>query len=183
MHIQEKCAEAYEKHKHLKLAANDVGIPWQTVYVHLKRAGIAVTGDKLRYGSDTDKLAARAELLFSTLVPDAINCNAKKFQSKVDFVVNGHSVDVKSSRLQEKNGKPTRLAFSLKKQELLADFFVCFGFVDDKSSHCLLIPSEIAKNYQTMSVSITNRSSKWWDYEIDKNDLADFFNSLGSKSF
>jgi len=41
--------DAYEKHKNLKLAANDVGLPWQTVYVHLKRAGVPVVGDKLRF--------------------------------------------------------------------------------------------------------------------------------------
>jgi len=28
----ERCAKAYEKHKHLKRAAMEVGIPWQTVF-------------------------------------------------------------------------------------------------------------------------------------------------------
>ena len=52
----------YEKHKNLKLAANELGVKWQTLYVQLRNRGVPITGDKSRYGSDKDRLAARAEL-------------------------------------------------------------------------------------------------------------------------
>ena len=57
-------AIAYEKHKNLKIDAQEIGIKWQTLYLRLKNQGIAVIGDKLRYGSDRDKLSAKAEAIF-----------------------------------------------------------------------------------------------------------------------
>ncbi|MDG4870278.1 hypothetical protein P8631_19990, partial [Guyparkeria sp. 1SP6A2] len=85
--------------------------------------GEPVTGDKLRYGSDTDRFAARAERKFNELVPFAMSQNEKKFQSKVDFMVGDSTIDVKAANL-----KNNRWSFSLKKQENIADFFVCFAF-------------------------------------------------------
>lgn len=58
MNVQQRCVEAYRQHQNLKIAAQHVGIPWQTVYVHLRKAGEPVTGNKLKYGSETDRLAA-----------------------------------------------------------------------------------------------------------------------------
>jgi len=89
MNIATKCVKSYEKHKHLKTVGKELGVPWQTVYVHLKNSGVAVTGDKLRYGSNTDKLAARGENYFQQLVPYANNHNETEFQSKIDFDVTG----------------------------------------------------------------------------------------------
>lgn len=50
-------SDAYEKHKNLKLAAEELGIKWQYLYVILRKEGVAVCGDKSRYGSDKDRLA------------------------------------------------------------------------------------------------------------------------------
>lgn len=180
MDIQQECIAAYRRHKNLKLAAGDVGIAWQTVYVHLRNAGEPVTGDKLKYGSETDKLAAKGERIFSELVPFAHDTNADKFQSKIDFIVRGHLVDVKTSRLKQSNkaSKLRRWAFCLKKQEMIAGFFVCFGLADDedRQAKTLLIPGEIARRYQT--ISLNERGGKWADYEVDPLTLADFFKSL-----
>lgn len=180
--LTQRCVVAYAKHKHLKLASNDVGIPWQTVYVYLRRAGIQVTGDKLRYGSDTDRLAAIAEQHFQRLVPSAKDQNSTKFQSKVDFFVYGFGVDVKSSRLHDAGlGKSKKWAFSVKKQEAVADFFVCFAYADD-SQHVvrtLLIPGEIAKHYT--NISLPEWGGKWADYEVDPDSLEQFFASLKAK--
>ena len=52
-------AEAYSRHMNLKLAAHELGMKRQTLYYRLKRAGVPVVGDKLRHGSDRDRLAAR----------------------------------------------------------------------------------------------------------------------------
>ena len=36
--------ESYSRLKNLKLVELETGIKWQTVYTHLKKAGVAVTG-------------------------------------------------------------------------------------------------------------------------------------------
>ena len=177
--ITQQCIEAYSKHKNLKLAANDVGIPWQTVYVHLRKANVPITGDKLKYGSETDKLAARAEQRFLRLVPEAQDQNTRQFQSKVDFVVNGMSVDVKASRLHSAgSGQSRRWAFSVKKQEFCADFFVCFAYEQegDAVSAVLLVPGETARKHST--ISLPQAGGRWRDYEVQEADLASFFSDL-----
>lgn len=183
MDIQQSCVEAYRNHKNLKLAAVDVGIPWQAVYVHLRNAGEPVTGDKLRYGSDSDRLAARSEQEFLRLVPSAKDNNRAKFQSKIDFHVRGYGVDVKASRLRlsSKNCKVKRWAFCTKKQEMTADFVVCFGLgSDDESlSKVLLIPGEIVRKF--MTISLSELGGKWDDYVVEASDLAEFFDSLPLK--
>lgn len=179
MDIQQQCVTAYRRHKHLKLAAKDVGIPWQTVYVHLRRAGEPVTGDKARYGSDKDRLAAKIERHFKQLVPFAEDMNRKGFQAKYDFRVNGHLVDVKSARpvKSSKNTDKKRWAWSSKKQESGADFFVCFACDEDgEPVKCLLIPGEVARTY--VSISLSCNGGKWGGYEVDESALAEFFMSM-----
>ena len=144
------------------------------VYIHLKKKGVAVVGDKLKYGSETDKLAARGEALFQKLVPFAEDQNKIKFQSKIDFKIGNLNIDVKTS-----TAKNNRYSFSLKKQELLADFFVLFGYLNDEPRHAFLIPHEVMKNYQTISLSFSAKG-KWWDYEIDMNDINSFFKEVAA---
>lgn len=179
MSIQAKCVDAYRRHKHLKMAANEVGIPWQTMYVHLRRAGEPVTGNKLKYGSSADRLAALGEKKFLSLVPEAKDMNRRKFQSKVDFFVHGYSVDVKCSMLNRSSAGTDRRrwAFCIKKQEAIANFFVCFGFNDERQiAACLLIPGEIARHMTTINLPETG--GKWRDYEMCPGDLKSFFDSL-----
>lgn len=180
MDVRQKCIEAYERHKHLGLAAQEVGIPWQTVYVHLRNADVSVTGDKARYGSDSDRLATRGEEYFKSFVPFAEDQNKKQFQPKFDFLVNGHKVDVKSSsqRKSNKAAKTLRWAFYSKKQESTADFFVLIGFTKDDPTHVWLIPGEISRKYTTISISQSASGGKWWDYAINPNHLADFFKAI-----
>lgn len=133
--IQQQCVEAYRQHQNLKIAAQHIGIPWQTVYVHLRAAGEPVIGNKAVYGSDKDRLAVLGESLFDRLVPFAENENRKKFQSKVDFFVLGYGVDIKTAtpRIGHKSQSTERWAFSLKKQEMVADFVVCFCMDKDRT--------------------------------------------------
>lgn len=180
MNKTEMCVAAYQKHKHLKLAGEEIGVPWQTVYVHLRLAGIPVVGDKSRYGSASDRLAALSEAEFVKLVPAARNQNKTLFQSKIDFFVHGYGVDVKASRpkRQSRKAKTRRWAFSLKKQELVADFFVCFAYGDDgEIEHAFLIPGEIVRHYSTLSIAAT-KIGKWWAYKIEPGALNEFFDSL-----
>jgi hypothetical protein len=176
--IQEAATESYGRLKNLKLVGQELGIPWQSVYVHLKQAGVAVTGDKARYGSDKDRLAAKAECEFKSLVHSALDNNEGKWQAKVDFVVGNVSVDVKASTLKisNKRCKVKRWAFSVKKQEFCADFIVCFCFYDS-GYRLLLLPGEIVRKYQTISISEESKG-KWLDYEIEPSELNRFFEDI-----
>ena len=180
----EKAIEAYGRHKNLKIAAAEVGIPWQKLYLILRKAGIPMVGDKLRYGSDRDKLAALAECEFHRLVPDAVSMNKIRWQAKYDFTVHGFRVDVKSSMPRRLNKKYSAesWAFSFKKQSLECDFICCFCVSHDRTiNHVLLVPSEFFAGIQTVSVSC-NGGSKWLDYTIAANDLSEFFAELKERA-
>lgn len=175
-------SDAYAKHMNLKLAADELGIPWHTLYLTLKKEGVAVVGDKLRYGSDRDRLAAMAEVEFSRLVPKAKNMNAIDFQSKHDFEVGALKVDVKCSmpRRLNKKSNAKSWAFSFKKQSLICDFICCFCKDENKNTvKVLLVPSEFFKSLQTVSVSC-NGNSKWLNYSMEPSDLATFFDAMTS---
>lgn len=175
----EACIAAYSHLKNLKLVGLETGIPWQSVYVYLKRAGVAVTGDKSRYGSNKDRFAACGEQEFQRLVPAAINLNRETFQSKIDFRVGSLNIDVKASLAHFSNARSQarRWAFSMKKQEMLADFIVCFGFHNETTYALFLLPGEVIRKYQTISIPLSG-NSKWLDYKIEPEELAPFFNSL-----
>jgi hypothetical protein len=168
----------YDTHKNLKIVGEVSGIPWQTVYYKLKKIGVSIIGDKSKYGCDKDKLASKGELLFKTLVPFAENLNEKSFQAKVDFDVFGYKVDVKTSNARKANVKLSSLrwAFSLKKQESIADFFVCIGFKGDDYL-IFMIPGEIFRHYSTVSIACSG-NSKWYQYQINPDELQDFFKNM-----
>lgn len=172
--------EAYRKYRNLKVAAMELNIPWQTLYVHLKKANEPVIGDKLRYGSHRDKIGAFGEAEFRRLVPFATDRNNSGYQAKYDFDVCGLKVDVKTGNLRQLNKRYPHKSwsFSFKRQALICDFICCFCIEDDKSiAHVLLVPSELFKDLQTVSVS-KNGASKWMDYKIEQEDLAKFFLDL-----
>ena len=174
---QQKCVMAYRKHKHLGLAGEEIGMPWQTVYWHLKKCGEPVTGDKKKHGSTKDRFAARAEEMFHRIVPEAIDQNDLKYQAKFDFLLHGIKIEIKASSLRSKpNGG---WCFSLKKQTHEADFFVCFGYDKEKEiSHCFIFPSEIVSGMSSLRVGFHAHEGavgKWSCYEVDINHLANFF--------
>ncbi len=177
-------AEAYSRHMNLKLAAHELGMKWQTLYYRLKRAGVPVVGDKLRHGSDRDRLAARAERMFAELVPEASPLNAQRFQAKFDFDVNGHKVDVKAAIAGVKQKRsPGSLAwsFSFKRQSLVCDFIVCFCMESCESIvRVLLVPSEFFTGIQTVTVPVMGRS-KWHEFTVEPHELRQFFAGMGRK--
>ena len=176
--MDDKIKTAYARHMNLKLAASELGMKWQNLYVNLRRLGVPVVGDKARYGSDKDRLAAKAELEFTKLVPFAEDQNNIKFQSKFDFLVGNEKVDIKASKLNQgsRNFSALRWSFSVKKQEFCADFIVCFAMLDI-GYRIFLIPGELVRNYQTISIS-EKGNSKWLQYEISSNELSEFFKEL-----
>lgn len=178
------CVARYRDLKNLKLVGAELGIPWQTVYVRLKRAGEPVTGDKARYGSDSDRLAARGERWFSRVIPEAEDQNGRKFQSKVDFIVRGLGVDVKTARPVTSPRGVLQWAWSVKKQEMVADHFVCIALTDRTDDagvyRALLIPGELARNYQTIRASHNGKAmvGKWSQYACTSSELFNFFQEL-----
>ena len=190
MSIQDECVQKYSELKHLKLTGQVLGIPWQTVYVHLKNAGVSVTGDKARYGSVSDRLACCAEKMFAKSVPEAQDNNGLRFQATVDFEISGFLIDVKAAMLKkqrvEKSGKKTgaRWAFCISKQKDVSDFFVLYALSGESGepfiNHIFLLPKEIATTKTTISIP-QNLKSKWADYEIQEHELRSFFNALPSK--
>lgn len=169
---------AYDKHKNLKQAASDIGMKWQTLYWYLKRENHPIVGNKSQYGSDKDRFAAKAEADFKKMIPSAIDMNKEKFQSKYDFEIHNLKVDVKASNLRTLNNpsKSSRWAFSLKKQEMIADFIVGMAYKNDELFKLFLFPSEQIRFMQSISIS-EHGSEKWGDYEVSKEELQEFFES------
>lgn len=175
--IEQACISSYGKLKNLKLVGDELGIAWQTVYVHLRKAGVPVTGDKARYGCAKDRLAAFTERLFAEDVPHAKDSNATQFQASIDFDVGGWSVDVKAATLLAWQKDSARWGFSINKQKDKADFFVLYALDSAESRnvvHVFLMPNEIATARTTISIPASMKS-KWADYEIKRDDLAGFF--------
>lgn len=167
---------AYDKHKNLKLAAADIGMKWQTLYWYLKRENHPVIGSKSEYGSDKDKFAAKAESDFKKIIPSAIDMNKETYQSKYDFKINNLKVDIKASNLNRgtNDSKYMRWAFSLKKQEMFADFIVGMAYKNNKLYKLFLFPSEQVRFRQTITIS-ERGSKKWSEFEISSDDLQEFF--------
>lgn len=173
--MYQKEIKTYRKHLHLKLAAEELGIPLPTLYWRLKKAGEPVIGNKKEHGGESDKIAAIGEDRFKKLISFAEDNNANEFQSKVDFTVNGYKVEVKTARLKGGGRGNKRWAFSLKKQEKIADFFICYALNNDLTTNRILfIPADIVKTYQTLSLSLNK--SKWNDFAVSESDLIEFFN-------
>lgn len=185
MNKTEICVESYSRLKNLKLVEEETGIKWQTVYWHLKKAGVSVTGDKKRYGSSSDKLARDYEEYFKKIVPEAVDNNESQFQSTIDFYVGSLSVDVKVSRLQvsgvSRKGKSfsSRWAYCISKQKDIADIFILFALDENENvKHIFAIPNDIAVNHSTISIPVSMRS-KWAEFEINQDDIREFVVSLG----
>lgn len=184
----EKMKEVYDKYKNLKIAAKELGIVWQTLYWNLSSVGHPVVGDKERYGSPTDKMAAALEKRFKEMVPYAEDYNKDKFQASVDFEVRGVSVDIKAATKKDgyksnpRKNPSFRWAFSTKVQEKCSDFMVMFCMTGTccedygEIEKILLIPKEFYHNKQSISVSCTQ--SKWYDFEVSEKELREFFDSF-----
>jgi hypothetical protein len=166
--------ESYERHKKLKASADELGMCFQTLYWHLKKAGISCSGDKERYGSAKDRFGAAAELEFQNIVPYAEDQNKKHYQPKIDFLVKGVKFEIKSAKRQclGVGAGGDRWSFSIKKQIEDADFFVLFGFSQSGDVESIfLVPAELIATKTTVSVSC-NGSSKWHDYVLSREELA-----------
>jgi len=146
----------------------------------LVAANEPVTGDKERYGSESDRFARLAEKHFKELVPYADDQNESKFQSKFDFQVGHLKIDVKCARpaIKQTSSKVKSWAFSVKKQRLIADMILCIGYdEDDQPEVYLLIPGPVARNCGTITLS-KSKKGKWMDFAVEKHEIKPFFDEL-----
>lgn len=157
------------------MAAEELGMKWQTLYWNLIKVGHPVTGDKSRYGSGSDLLAAAAEKHFNELVPSATCQNINEYQAKFDFDIYGLKVDIKAANPTAITAKYPykRWNFSIKKQRLSADFIVCIAYENSRPHRYLLLPKEMI--CEQTGISLGERNGKWSDYEIAPEDLQPFF--------
>ena len=176
-----KMVSLYQELKHLKLVGEELQIPWQTVYWWLKKEGVEVTGDKSRYGGIQDQIGLIGERLFREDCPRATDENSNKFQAKYDYTLGEIKIDVKTSFVRQTKGRIEgriypRWGFNCRTQQE-ADFIVCYcldGEFDDYTvEHTLLIPNEMVRGMQTLSV--TKGGSKWLDYSVSRDELKAFF--------
>lgn len=172
----------YRELKNTKLVAAELGIAPATAYWRLRRAGEPVTGDKTRYGSDTDKLAARGERWFKRVIPWAEDQNHLGFQAKVDFIVGGQRVDVKTSRPKLTKSGVITWAWSLRKQRGAVDHFVCIALSsrdDNPGVHtALLVPDAIAGDTLRVSHDRIALRGKWARAARSSSELRTFFQEI-----
>ena len=187
MNLEEKskiCLESYSRLKNLKLVEKETLIPWQTVYWHLKKTNTPVTGNKCIYGSSIDKFAHIGESFFNKIIPYAENQNLISFQPKIDFIIKGYGVEVKSAKLTPTDSVH-RWCFSLKKQRKVADFFVLMAFNNEGSelSHLFLVPNDMLRdNLQTISITRDLNRTKWKDFLISEWELKEFFDLIDPRN-
>ncbi|RUR52739.1 hypothetical protein ELY40_11865 [Vreelandella populi] len=177
--------DSYERLKNLKLVALETGVKWQTVYWNLKKAGVEVCGDKARYGSASDRIAVIGEQRFLKAVPFAEDNNKGKWQASVDFSIGEVTVDVKASlpcpagRTPQGKSFSAKWSFCINKQTDVADYFVLYALNESgkEPEGVFLIPREIAASKSTISIPTTLKS-KWADYSVKENELAEFFEMI-----
>lgn len=170
--IEEKIA-SYKKHQNLKIAAKELGMSFQTLYWQLKKEGVAITGNKERYGTEKDRFGLLAERMFQEIFPAAKDQNNVKHQAKYDFALGELKIDIKASKRASLGvgAGGDRWAFSIKRQINDCDFFVMFAF--SKSAEIediFLIPAELIVALSSISISC-NGKSKWHAYSVTKEEL------------
>jgi len=139
--------------------ARRIGSTPGAVGYHLYKAGVTLTGDKLRYGCERDKQARKAELFVLSQLNGAVDHNAAQFQPKTDVTYRGFRIEVKSSVLQHRRGQLI-LSFMVEKQPHIVDLFVCVGYFnsnDDVPLTVYVIPGHLAPRW-CIKITLTGRS-------------------------
>lgn len=160
--------------------------PWRAL-PWLREANLLKGTDRLVYGTAQQKYGREAEIEFGRLVLDAIDCNEniRENNPAYDFVLNGLKVDVKCGMPRGRRGQweftPERS--SEKKRggkKIHPDAFVLFAMTGKTFADgylLFLFPASLVLG-QTM-VSITpDKPSRWWDFEIEPDELADALHEM-----
>lgn len=155
--------------------------PWRAL-PWLQKANLLHGTDRLVYGTAQQQYGRQAEIEFSRLVLDAIDCNENLRENNpaYDFVLEGLKIDVKCGMPRGRRGQweftPERSSDKKRgRKKVYPDAFVLFaltGKVFEDGYRLFLFPAAFVLG-QTM-VSITpDKPSRWWDFEIEPDELAD----------
>lgn len=175
----------YRNNGNLKAITLDTGLKVWIVSRTLEQLGIAPNWASYKERTETGNVGDWAEEEFKRLVPGALDMNMQYQMNNpgFDFMVNGKTVDVKSS-----NTRATRTSdqyyFRLRreKDDELPDFF-CVFLIKDRNKepggdnyHILLIPKEVLPDIKK-SISIVPKDRKanstmYWDFEVEPVALA-----------
>lgn len=90
--------DAYAASGDMRAAAALAGMNMLTAFRLLKMSGAMLVSDRLKFGSDGQKMGALAEVEFQRLVPNARQMNTNQNQHPgFDFLVGSNRIDVKAS--------------------------------------------------------------------------------------
>lgn len=166
--------DSYKRLGSIPAVTQETGCPPYIVFKWLKFRKMLKPTDGMKYGSASSKKGFEAEVEFKKLVPFAMPAN-EHLQSNCpsfDFDINGCSVDVKLSGIR--SGKRYEFKTSGRKH-FSCDFYVVFCLTGESISEgyrLLVIPAEIADTVGAISIA---EKSKYWDFEIQPTELAEFF--------
>lgn len=134
--------ELYLKYRDFEKAVALSGLPVFVAHVKLLKSGVLSMNDKILYSSESGRLGAEAELLFSKLVPQAVDVNAhiQRNHPMFDFYYGDMTIDVKFSSYRMR-GSEVFWEFRAKPG---SDFVVAFGERSPetklKNAYIFLIP-------------------------------------------
>lgn len=150
----------------------------------LEQLGISPNWASYKDRAETGNLGDWAEEEFKKLVPTALDMNMQYQMNNpgFDFMVNGKTIDVKSSNIR-KSRSSLQYAFRIRGENKtdLPDFFCLFlikeGCKEPKSGNynILLIPKEVLPE-KNLSINISLKEGKgnstmYWDFEVEPSVL------------
>lgn len=172
--VAEACAETNVK-------------PWRAL-PWLQKANLLKGTDRLVYGTAQQQYGREAEIEFQRLVPDAIDCNAnfRENNPAYDFVLNGHKIDVKSGALNARGRwtfEPERSSDKRRGgKPIYPDAFVFFAMTGKafRDGYRLFLFPALMVLDQTQVNITPDRPSRWWDFEIEQDELATAMRDLSA---
>lgn len=144
------------------------GMPTLAAHIALLRSGVLKIQDKINYGSKAAKMGGKAEELFQTLVPEAVDANKYWKKNNPVFDYKNLKIDVKYSSFHKNRrsqrdwsfragGSPDFFCVFLDKGNTLDDYYV------------LLVPKAFLN--QKNGVTLTEQSSYFKDFRIAPGEL------------
>lgn len=175
----------YRNNGNLKAITEEVKLNVWLCAKTIEKLGLPPNWASYKERADSGKVGDWAEEEFRRLVPGALDMNMQYQMNNplFDFIVNGKTVDVKSSNLRVNR---TSLQYSVRirnhSDSEMPDFF-CLFLIKERNKeakegnyHILLIPKEVLPS-KNISISIVPKnteanSAMYWDFEVEPAALA-----------
>lgn len=160
--------------------------PWRAL-PWLQKSNLLQSSDRLVYGTAHQQYGRQAEIEFSRLVLDAIDCNEniRENNPAYDFVLEGLKIDVKCGMPRGRRGEwsfnPERSSYKKRdRNRLHADVFVLFAMTGKTFTdgyRLFLFPSAMVLDLTVVSIT-PDLPSRWWDFEIEPDELAEALHEM-----